>query len=64
MACEDWEIYTTQMSAIFHCIIEFTLKENRSLPSMFSHLPYVSLDPDKVRIMHNDIFIIPVLALF
>ena len=48
MAVQDWEIFTTQMNAIFHCILEFTLKEGRSLPSMFNPVPYILLDPDNV----------------
>lgn len=48
MAHNDWEIFTTQMNAIFHCILDFSLKEGRSLPSMFSPVPYIQLDSDKV----------------
>jgi hypothetical protein len=47
----DWEIFTTQMTAIFQCILKFTFKDTHSLPSMFMPLVYISLDFEKVSFL-------------
>ena len=60
MALVDWEIFTTQMTAIFTCILDFTFRETHSLPTMFNPLPYVSLDGDRVS---NQLIIYNMLSL-
>ena len=50
MSQGDWEIFTIQMTAIFQSVMDFTFRQSHSLPSMFSPLPYVSLDTERVHI--------------
>ncbi|XP_019854830.1 PREDICTED: uncharacterized protein LOC109583798 [Amphimedon queenslandica] len=47
MSQGDWEIFTIQMTAIFQSVMDFTFRQSHSLPSMFSPLPYISLDTER-----------------
>lgn len=43
------------MGGIFNCIFNFVFEEIHSLPSMFSPLPYVLLDQQKVSMREDTV---------
>ena len=52
---DDWEIFTTSMSSIFNNLLCYLTRDQHSVPSMLSPIPFATVDREKIRQPHDKV---------
>ena len=46
----DWEIFTKAMASIFNSLLNYVIRDQHSVPSMLSPIPYAKVNHGKIRL--------------